>query len=219
VVFLDTEDDLKKNLDKITNSGHSRFPVCKGSPDVILGILQVKDLFAQGQCGQALDLVSVLKPAEFVPDNMPALELLEHLRERKNHLALVIDEFGGVSGMVTINDLLEAIVGDIPTLEDKIEDPQVVQREDGSYLLDGMLSTEELKDLLRLAELPNEAEASYETLGGMIMTEMERIPDTGDVIDWNSWRFEVVDMDGYRVDKVLASRVQETTSKTSKQTS
>ena len=219
VVFLDTEDDLQKNLDKITSSGHSRFPVCKGSPDVILGILQVKDLFAQGQCGQALDLVSALKPAEFVPDNMPALELLEHLRERKNHLALVIDEFGGVSGMVTINDLLEAIVGDIPTLEDKIEDPQVVRREDGSYLLDGMLSTEELKDLLGLAELPNEAEASYETLGGMIMTEMERIPDTGDVIDWNSWRFEVVDMDGYRVDKVLASRVQDTAPKTSKQTS
>lgn len=211
VIFLDIDDPLDDNLNKIAVSGHSRFPVYKGSPDEILGITQVKDLFAQEWRGQAVDLQAAIQPAVFIPEGMPALELLEHLREKKSHLALIIDEFGGVTGMVTINDVLEAIVGDIPTLEDKAEEPDIVQREDGSYLLDGMLSNEELKDLLELDDLPNEESGSYETLGGMLMTEMGRIPATGDAVSWNGWRFEVVDMDGYRVDKVLTSRAQDIT--------
>ena len=212
MVLLDVEDPLDTNLDKITSSGHSRFPVCKGNPDEILGIVQVKDLFAQERSGQAVDLQAAIQPAVFIPEAMPALDLLEHLREKKNHLALIVDEFGGVMGMVTINDVLEAIVGGIPTLEDKVEEPDIVQREDGSYLIDGMLSTEELKDLLDLDVLPNEESAGYETLGGMLMAEMGRIPNTGDSTSWNGWRFEVVDMDGNRVDKVLASREQNPTS-------
>jgi len=211
VIFLDIDDPLEDNLNKIVVSGHSRFPVCKGSPDEILGIVQVKDMFAQERAGQAVDLQAAIQPAVFIPEGMPALELLEHLREKMSHLALIIDEFGGVTGMVTINDVLEAIVGDIPTLEDKAVEPEIVQREDGSYLLDGMLSNEELKDLLELDELPNEDSGSYETLGGMLMTEMGRIPNTGDAVNWNGWRFEVVDMDGYRVDKVLTSRAQDIT--------
>lgn len=211
VIFLDIDDPLDDNLNKIAVSGHSRFPVYKGSPDEILGITQVKDLFAQERRGQAVDLQAAIQPAVFIPEGMPALELLEHLREKKSHLALIIDEFGGVTGMVTINDVLEAIVGDIPTLEDKAEELDIVQREDGSYLLDGMLSNEELKDLLELDDLPNEESGSYETLGGMLMTEMGRIPATGDAVSWNGWCFEVVDMDGYRVDKVLTSRAQDIT--------
>ena len=207
VVFLDIDDPLVENLNKIAASGHSRFPVCKGSPDEILGIIQVKDLFAQERGGQALDLQAAIQPAVFIPQGMPALELLEHLREQKRHLALIIDEFGGITGLVTITDVLEAIVGDIPTLEDKAKEPAIIQREDGSYLLDGMLSNEELKDLLDLDDLPNEADNRYETLGGMVMSEVGRIPTTGDVIEWDGWQFEVVDMDGYRVDKVLTSRV------------
>ncbi len=205
VVFLDIEDALDTNLDKITASGHSRFPLCKGSPDEVIGIVHAKDLFAQGRRGQAMDLQAIARPAVFIPEGMPALELLERMREKKSHLALIIDEFGGVMGLVTINDVLEAIVGDIPTLEDKIEEPDVIQREDGSYLLDGMLSTQELKDLLRLDDLPDEEISGYETLGGMLMAEIKSIPVAGDVVFWKDWRFEVVDMDGYRVDKVLAS--------------
>jgi putative hemolysin len=205
LVFLDIEDPLDANLDKIAASGHSRFPLCKGAPDEIIGIVHAKDLFAQERRGQAVDLQAAARPAVFIPERMPALELLEHLREKKSHLALIIDEFGGVMGIVTINDVLEAIVGDIPTLEDKAEEPDIVQREDGSYLLDGMLSTEELKDLLMLDNLPDEDVSGYETLGGMLMAEIKRIPVTGDVVCWEDWRFEVVDMDGYRVDKVLAS--------------
>ncbi len=203
IIMLDLDDTLDANLDKISASGYSRFPVCKGSPDEILGIVQVKDLFAQVRRGQTIDLKSVVQPAVFIPEGMTALALLEHLREKKNHLALAIDEFGGITGIVTINDVLEAIVGDIPTLEDPISEPDVVEREDGSYLINGMLSIEELKDLLKLEALPNEAEAGYETLGGMLMAEIGRIPKAGDVTSWEKWRFEVVDMDGYRVDKVL----------------
>ena len=212
VVFLDIDDALDANLNKIAASGHSRFPVCKGTLDDILGIVQIKNLFAQERRGVEVNLQAAIQPAVFIPERMPALELLEHLREKKSHLALIIDEFGGVTGMVTINDVLEAIVGDIPTLEDKDEEPEIVQREDGSYLLDGMLSNEELKDLLELDDLLNEEGGRYETLGGMLMTAMGRIPNTGDAVNWNGWRFEVVDMDGYRVDKVLTSRAQDSTS-------
>ena len=212
IVFLDVEDALDTNLDKIATSGHSRFPVCKGSPDEILGIIQVKDLFAQESLRLKVDLQSAIQPAVFIPEAIPAFELLEQLREKKSHLALIIDEFGGITGMVTINDVLEAIVGDIPTLEDKIQEPDVVQREDGSYLIDGTLSSEELKDLLDLDNLPNEEQVGYETLGGMLMAEMGRIPKAGDIMSWGDWRFEVVDMDGYRVDKVLASRAPSSTS-------
>lgn len=206
LVILDIEDPLEENLEKIVQSGHSRFPVCKGSPDNVLGFVHVKDLFAQQRRGQVLDLQPLLQPVEFVPEGMSALELLEHLRQRKSHAALIIDEYGGVTGLVTTNDVLEAIVGDIPSLEDRAEEPDVVQREDGSYLLDGMLSVEELKDLLKVDALPNEAQVGYETLGGMLMAEIGHIPHAGEHIHWGDWRFEVIDMDGYRVDKVLAAR-------------
>jgi putative hemolysin len=208
MVFIDIEDTLDTNLSKITEAGHNRFPVCKGSPDTILGVVQVKDLFAQVHSGQTLDLQAAIRPAVLIPDAMSALELLEHLREKKSHLALIVDEFGGIAGMVTINDVLEAIVGDIPTIDDKDEEPDVVVRADGSFLLDGMLSTEELKDLLHLDRLQAEDEARYETLGGMVMANIGRIPKAGDMVQWGGWRFEVVDMDGYRIDKVLVSQEQ-----------
>jgi putative hemolysin len=205
MVILDVEDPLEANLEKIAATGHSRYPVCKGNLDEIIGVVQVRDLFAQERRGQAVDLQVDLQPPVFIPEAMPALELLERLREQKSHLALIIDEFGGLMGMVTITDVLEAIVGDIPTLDDQIEDPDIIEREDGSYLLNGMLSTEELKDLLDVDELPEEENAGYETLGGMLMAKLGGIPRAGDAMLWDRWRFEVMDMDGYRVDKVLVS--------------
>ncbi len=212
MVFLNVEDTLDVNLGKIASSGYSRFPVCKGELDDILGIVQVKDIFAQVHNGQEIDLQAAIQPAVFIPEGMSALDLLERLREKKSHLALIMDEFGGITGMVTINDMLEAIVGDIPMLEDQIEEPDIIQREDGSYLLDGMLSTDELKDLLDLDMLPDEDDAGYKTLGGMIMAEIRRIPNAGDTTLWNGWRFEVVDMDGHRVDKILVSRAEKPSS-------
>ena len=208
IVFLDVEDTIDINLDKITSSGYSRFPVCKGDLDDILGIIQVKDIFAQVQNGQEIDLQAAIQPAVFIPEGMSALELLERLREKKSHLAIIMDEFGGITGMVTINDMLEAIVGDFPMLEDQQEEPDIIQRADGSYLLDGMLATVELKDLLGLNKLPDENDAGYKTLGGMILAEISRIPVAGDTTFWNGWRFEVVDMDGHRVDKILVSQAE-----------
>ena len=212
IVLLDIEDPVETNLDKVVMSGYTRFPVCKGNPDEILGIVQVKDLYAQQRRGGSVDLQAITQPVEFIPEAMSALELLEHLRAKKSHVALIVDEFGGVAGLVTITDVLKAIVGDIPTLDDQTEELDIVQREDGSYLLDGMLSTEEIKDLLDVSDLPNEEHAGYETLGGMLMAEIGHIPHAGEHILWDGWRFEVMDMDGYRVDKVLVSRSQEAVS-------
>lgn len=207
VVFIDIEDNLSENLEKIVNSGHSRFPVCKNGPDNVLGIIQVKDLFAKKQVTSNAELQTLLKPAVFIHEAMNVLALLEKLRSEKNALALIVDEFGGITGIVTINDVLEAIVGDIPMLEDEIEEPDVILREDGSYLLDGMLGTHDLKELLVLSALPDEETAGYETLGGMMMSRMGQIPNAGASLVWMGWRFEVVDMDGFRVDKVLASQI------------
>lgn len=203
ILWLDIEDPLEDNLRKIVEARYSRYPLCQGNLDEVLGIVQVKDIFAQYQHGQPIDLSAAIRPALFVPEATSALELLEHFRIKKEHLTLVIDEFGGVVGLVTMNDVLEAIVGDIPTIEDLQEEPAIVQREDGSLLLDGTLSIDEVKDFLSIDELPGENEAAYETLGGMLMTELGRIPDVGDQLFWRGILFEIVDMDGYRVDKVL----------------
>lgn len=205
MVFLDIEDPIEISLEKITQSNHTRYPVCKGIPDEIVGVVKVKDLFTQLQRGKSANLKDVIQPPVYVPEAMSAFDLLEHLRKNKSHMAMIIDEYGGVTGMVTLNDVLEAVVGDIPTLDDQDQEPDIIRREDGSYLIDGLLSTEELKDLLHLDKLPAEADSAYETLGGMLMVQIGSIPTSGDNIFWGGWRFEVVDMDGFRVDKILVS--------------
>jgi putative hemolysin len=204
VIWLDIDDSLDKNLDKIARSAHSRYPVRQGDMDTILGIIQVKDVFACIRAGEIPNLIDLLKPALFIPEAMTALEILEKFKQQKEHLALVVDEFGGVTGLVALGDVLEAIVGDIPTIEEEAE-PQILRREDGSLLLDGMLSIEELKDILHLERFPEEDEGAYETLGGLLMAQLGRIPTTGDRFSWGDLQFEVVDMDGYRVDKVLVT--------------
>jgi putative hemolysin len=206
LVWLDIDDPMDDNLQKVAEAGYSRFAVCRGNPDDVLGFIQVKDLFARSLSNEPIDLAELIRPANFIPESMSALELLDYFRERKDRMALVVDEFGGVAGLVTLNDVLEAIVGDIPTVADHYE-PEVIRREDGSLLLDGALSIEELKELLRLEDLPEEEEAGYETLGGMLMAQFGRIPATGDYLELKDLRFEVVDMDGYRVDKVLVSAI------------
>jgi putative hemolysin len=137
---------------------------------------------------------------------MTVLEVLKKFKESNSQIALVIDEYGSIAGMVTLTDVLEAIVGDIPAVDVEGE-PEAVQREDGSWLFDGMLAIDDLRIFLDLDELPNEDEGNYETLGGLLMTQLGRIPFTGDHIEWENLRFEVVDMDGHRVDKVMVTPV------------
>ncbi len=202
IVWLDFDDSPELNRQKINNSIHSRFPVCQGSLDNVLGVVQIKDLFTCTAPGEPIDLKASLRQPIVVPESVNALRVLELFKQSKLHMALVVDEYDIVQGLVTLNDVLEAIVGDIPEPGEQVE-PQVVQREDGSWLLDGMLPVTEFKDLFEIEELPGEERGSYHTLGGFVTSQIGRIPISSDRFEWRDLRFEVVDMDGNRVDKVL----------------
>ncbi|RPI33273.1 MAG: HlyC/CorC family transporter [Chloroflexota bacterium] len=201
ITWLDVEDPPEVNQRKIIETKFSYFPVAKGSLDEVQGVVLAKDLLVACLTGQPVDISSNIHPPTFVPENMPALKMLELLRDVSAPIAFVIDEFGGVQGMVTVNDILEAIVGDI-TIRGETYEPDIIRREDGSYLLDGLVTTDELLDLLDLGSLPG-FDSEYETLGGFVMTFLGRIPSAGDHFEWGGFKFEVVDMDGLRVDKVL----------------
>lgn len=203
---LDVNDTLAENLLKIQQAPHAQFPVCEGSLDRILGIVHVKTLLYQSMNGKGVDLASAIEMPVFVPENMPALKVLESFQQTGRHIALVTDEYGIVQGLVTLTDILEGIVGDIPTA-DELANLQIVQREDGSLLLDGLLPIDQLKELLEIDTLPREERGNYQTLGGFVLNCLEKIPAPADTFHWLNWRFEVVDMDGTRVDKVLATRI------------
>ncbi|MBD2103814.1 hemolysin family protein [Leptolyngbya sp. FACHB-261] len=209
VVWLDLDDSLEENRHKMLNSIHSRFPVCQGSLDNVLGIIQVKDLFARSTFDEPLDLTTSLRQPLVVPESTQGLKVLESFKQTGMHTALAVDEYGGVQGLVTLYDILEAIVGDVPSVGEHTE-PQAVQREDGSWLLDGLLTVDEFKDLFDLEELPGEERGSYQTLGGFVLMYLGHIPSSSEHFEWGGLRFEVVDMDGNRVDKVLVMAVKTT---------
>lgn len=196
ILWLDVLDTADEILTKLAEGPYSRFPVCQGSLDNVLGIVKARELLTRSLAGEVIRLKECLSPALFIPENTFASRALEIFKESDNELILVIDEFGGVTGLLTINDVIEEIVGDIETGE-----PQVTQRQDGSWLLDGMLDIDEFKELFNLSSLPNDDD--YETLAGFVMTSLGRIPHTADQFEWGDLRFEVVDMDARRVDKVL----------------
>ncbi len=202
VVWLDLDDTLEENHRKLIGSAHSRFPVAQGSLDYVVGVVLAKDLLSSCITGKTLDLREVLLSPMFVPESMPALHVLEQFRESRIHTALVIDEYGGFQGLVTLFDILESIVGEIPDAGD-LADLEVTQREDGTWLVDGMLPVDELKEIFHLSALPGEERGYYQTVGGFMMTFLGRIPVASDHFVWSGLRFEVVDMDGLRVDKIL----------------
>ncbi|SFZ77740.1 hemolysin family protein [Chitinimonas taiwanensis] len=204
IVFLDIEDEHKLNLDKIAETDHSRYPVCKGGLDEVLGIATAKQILGQTLRGETAEFSTHLQQVAYVPETLTGMELLENFRTTSVQMALVIDEYGEIQGLVTLQDLLEAITGEFKPHD--IEDAWAVQREDGSWLLDGLIPVPELKDRLALREVPEEDKGRYHTLAGMLMLLLGRLPQTADKLDWGGWIFEVVDMDGKRIDKVLASR-------------
>jgi len=206
IVFLNIDDAEEVNWRKIVASGHSHFPVYQDNRDQVLGMVAVKALWAHAAIGIQTSLKNLLTPPLVVPETMNCIQLLESFKKSGRHAALVADEFGSIQGMVTLIDVMEAIVGDLPALGQR-DQPQAKQREDGSWLIDATLAVNELKTVLHLNELPYEAAADYQTLGGLVMTQFGRIPSTGDRFDWDGWRFEVIDMDRHRVDKVLVSRL------------
>lgn len=203
IVWLDINDPDEVIRETVSQSHHSRFPVCDGSLDRVIGMAEAKDLLSSSWSDEKFDLRANLRPPLFLPETMLALRALERFKQTGIQGALLVDEFGGVEGLVTLIDMMEAIVGDIPTLEE-IAEPPIVQREDGSYLVEGYLDVEELEELLEVDELPEEGD--YQTLGGFVVLMIGRLPRVGDFVDWQGFRFEVVDMDGNRVDKVLIQR-------------
>jgi putative hemolysin len=206
IVYLDLEDPLEDNLRKISANRFSRYPVCRGGLEHLVGIVHTKEMLARQLAGSPFDLAQCVQEPLFVPETVSAIQLLETFKQSRIHAALVVDEYGEIQGLVTLNDVLGAIVGEIPAAEDHGAS-MVVKRADGSWLIDGMLDVGALKELLHVDELPEEEEAVYHTLGGLMMTRMGRVPRVTDHFEWRGYRFEIMDMDGNRVDKVLVSRV------------
>ena len=210
IVWLDINDPLPEISQTIRESTYSRFPLCDGSIDHVLGMLHVKELLLQCMADQPLDLQAAVQDPLYVIENMSTLKVLELFKQTGQQAALVIQEYGDIEGLITLNDILEAIVGDISSGEN-LDHPQVMQREDGSWLLDGMVPIDELKDILHLRKLPDEASGDYATLAGFVLLQLGRIPQTGEYFEWGSYRFEVVDMDGRRIDTVLVQPVESET--------
>lgn len=209
ILWLDVNDPIEKTMRRIARSVYSRLPVCRERLGNVLGVVHVKELLTCCLQGQALDLERACQPPLYVHENMHVLKVMELFRESGVQFALVIDEYGTIEGVVTVNDILESIVGDIPSF-DELEEPKLIQREDGSFLVDGTLPIDEVKEVLEIKKLPGEKTGHYHTLGGFVMTYLKRIPAEGDRFHCCGLRFEVVDMDGHRVDKVLISAAEQT---------
>lgn len=205
IVYLDLDDGIDENLKKVVDSDHARFPVCRGGLREVVGVVSARQLLKQAVQGEKMSLDTAQQPAVFVPESLTGMELLENFRATSSHVALVVDEYGEVQGLVTPQDLFEAIAGEFKTPSP--EDAWAVQRKDGSWLLDGLIPVPELKDRLELERVPEEDYGRYNTLSGMLMLLLGRVPHTADVAEWEGWRFEIVDMDHKRIDKVLASRL------------
>ena len=202
IVWLDATAPADEVLKVIALDEHSRYPVCRGGLDDVVGVVSAHHLLQQVMGGSTLIVTDRLQPAVFVPETLSGMELLDQFRASSAQLVFVVDEYGEVQGMITVRDVLEAITGEFTTPSD---DAWAVRRDDGSWLFDGLIPVPELKDRLELKDLPEEGRGRYNTLAGMIMLLLGRLPDTTDSVEWEGWRFEVVDLDGKRVDKVLAS--------------
>jgi len=202
IVYVDLLAPNAVNFDKIAESVHSRIPVCEGGLDKIVGVLFAKNVLAGLARGGQLSLRENLKEPLFVPETLTAMDLLEQFKDSHTHIAFVVDEFGELEGLVTLQDIFDALVGEFGPAD--LEDQKATQRDDGSWLLDGALPIPELKDLLGLKNVPEEEKGRYYTLSGMVLLILERMPVTGDCVEWESWVLEVIDMDGKRIDKVLA---------------
>jgi putative hemolysin len=206
IVWLDIDDPDEVNWRKIVASGHSHFPVHRGGPDNIVGMLSVKALWANSAAGFQTPMRDLMTKPLFVPETVSGIQLLESFKRSTRHIALVTDEFGTVSGIVTLIDVLEAIVGDLPQ-RGKPAGPEASQRADGSWLVDATMAVVDVRELLGVSRLPGEDRGNFQTLGGFIMTHFGRIPKAGEFFEAGGFRWEVVDMDRFRVDKVLVTRI------------
>jgi putative hemolysin len=208
IVWLDQAASYDSNIDTMRQSQFSRFPVYRGNDQDVVGILEVKtllDRFAE----RSPEIFQNLREPLFVSESTHAMKLLEILREEQQSLALVVDEYGEIQGLVTLSDLMGAVVGRLQASENSDEDALVVTRSDGSLLVDGSLPNDDLRELLGGVALPDGDEADYNTIAGLVIEQFGRIPHVGEYLDWAGWRIEVVDLDGARIDKLLVQKLPE----------
>lgn len=208
IAWLDAGEDFQANLAAMRETPFSRYPVYRGSDADVIGILEVKTLLHRID-RDSFDLFTQLRETLFVSESTPALKLLEIFREEKQSLALVVDEYGDITGLITVNDLLEAVIGRTRSGEGSDATPLVVTRDDGTLLVDGTVTTDTVRELLGGARLPDEDEHDFHTAAGMVIAHFGRIPHTGEWFEWEGWRFEVVDLDGPRIDKLLLQKLPE----------
>ena len=200
IIWFDLEDTEDKIKEKIISEPHSVYPICDGEIDNIKGVVSIKDLYITDD---RIKFKEVMKPAMFVPENNSPYQVLEKFKQTQHHSCFIVDEYGTMQGLITLNDILEAIVGDIP--QQDITDYEVTEREDGSFLVDAQIPFYDFLSRFDKAAWMNEGEHEFDTLAGFILHELERIPHAGDKFDWKGFRFEIIDMDGHRIDKVLVN--------------
>jgi len=207
IVYLDLERPLEWNVERIAASGHSRFPVVRADPRKVEGIALTKTLLADAVLGRRVDIAGSMVRPLFVPESLTSMEVVALFRKHRQTAGLVVDEHGELQGLVTINDVVKALAGDIATVEEA-EERDVVRREEGSWLIDGAVTVQRFKEAVGIQiDLPEEELGTYHTLGGFAMMQLGRVPRVGDGFTWESYRIEVVDMDGNRVDKLLVTRL------------
>lgn len=204
VVWVDVEDPPEESLLTMARRGYSYYPVCRGDLDHVLGIVPVRDLWSRAVEGQQSDMLAALRPPLFLPESTAAFRALEQFKAAGSSIALVLDEYGGVEGLVTLADLTGDLVGDIGPVEGA---PGAVRRDDGSWLVDGAMPLDSFRDFVPVGELPGEEQGYFQTLGGFVQAQLGRLPMAGDRVTWDSRYYEVMDMDGNRIDKVLVSDV------------
>lgn len=204
IIFVDINSPESESLEKISQSVRSRIPVCDGDLDSIIGVLSAKTALSTVARGQKLSLQENLEPPLYVPETLTGMDLLEQFKESKTHIAFVVDEYGSLEGLVTIQDIFDTLIGEIVTEGE--EDTAPVQRDDGSWLFEGDTSIHEFKDCLLIDEVPDQDKGRYHTVSGLILLLLGKMPVSGDSVILDGWKLEVVDMDGRRIDKILATR-------------
>lgn len=202
IVWLDIDTPFSSQKDKLAQHPHANYPVCQQTIDNTVGIIRSEDILTQFIEDQTTDHKKDLHKPLFVPENMDCLKVLELFKKSGIHIALVIDEYGNIQGLISITDVLEAIVGDIPTVDEIIE-KEIIKRENGTFLIDGLIPIDEFKEYFHLKRLPNQEAGTFNTLGGFIMHQLQKIPASGESITIDNFKLEIVDMDGNRIDKIL----------------
>ncbi len=198
IIWFNLDDTEEKIKEKIMGEPHSIYPICDNEIDNLKGVVSIKDLYVSPDNKPFKEL---MQPALFVPENNTAFQVMEKFKQSKLHSCFIVDEYGTILGMITLNDILEAIIGDMP--QPDVPDYEIIEREDGTYLVDAQIPFYDFLTRFEKAEWMNEGEQEFDTLAGFVLHELERIPHTGDKLEWKGFALEIIDMDGHRIDKVL----------------